>query len=328
MAILAVGGEADCWYPVSGQAFNFESAVGRYEATASRHAMKIVAAVSEIEMNFPANITTGWIHMYIYQEAIGDVVTDFIQIKTKAGLPAFRIGIDATGLWSIYKYSGAAWTSALGTTVAPVAINSLATIDILLTVGVSGTFKIFKDGVAVITFIGDTTIDNTNFGRLHIKGQPTSTKAINVSQVVIADESTLGFKLITQTPTSAGATSGWTGDYTMIDDTTYDINDFIETNVTNAISTFGTSNINAAYSTYNVKAVTVAMQSSNDAGSAVSDLQAAVRVGASNFFSANLGLTKDGSNYPVQGTFNLNPATAAVWTQAEVNAAEAGVKTV
>jgi hypothetical protein len=266
--------------------------------------------------------------MYLYQEAIGDVVADFIQIKTKAGLPAFRIGIDAAGLWSLYKYSGAAWSAALGTTVAPVAINSLVTIDILITVGVAGTFKLFKDGIAVITFTGDTTIDNTNFGRLHIKGQPTSTKALDVSQVVIADESTLGFKLITQTPTSAGATSAWTGDYTLIDDTTYDINDYIETNVVANISTFGTSNINAAYSTYNVKAVTVAMQASNDAGSAVSDIQAAVRVGASNFFSANLGLTKDGSNYPVQGTFNTNPATAAVWTQAEVNAAEAGVKSV
>lgn len=59
MGIYAVGGEEDCFYTVSGQAFATETTSGRYVSTLSRGAMKVTEATSEIELNFSSNITTG-----------------------------------------------------------------------------------------------------------------------------------------------------------------------------------------------------------------------------------------------------------------------------
>jgi hypothetical protein len=327
MSILAVGGEADCFYPIVSQNFAFESTAGRFESTASRHAMKIAQNVSEIELNFPSNLSMAWIHFYMYQETANQTVADWIQIKRKDGAPAFRIGLTSTGFWSLQKFIGSAWI-VLVTSTSSVLDTAAANIDIFINISATGTFSVYKDGVIVVTYSGDTTIDNTNFGRIHFKGQTGTTNEMNISQCIIADESTLGFKLITQTPNAAGSNSGWTGDYTLIDDTTLDTADYIETNVVGVTSTFNTSNINTLYSSYNVKAVTVAARGSNDSGSAISDTQAALRISTTNYFSPNLGLTKDGTDYSIQYTWNTNPATLGVWDQTTANAMESGVKSV
>lgn len=330
MSIYAVGGEADCFEPVSGQTYATETTSGRFEANASRGAMRITQASSELELYFPGgNVTEAYIHMYLYQEAV-TTENDWIRIKTVANGNAFRIGLESDGRWSLYKYSGGSFGTALVTSASPVVVSGLATIDIYLKRhATTGEFSVYKDGTLVVSYTGDTTGDAANFGRIHWKGLTGATNELNLSQVIIASENTIGWKLQTNYPNSNSATNtAWTNDYTAVDEFAYDSGDYIETNSTGQVETYGATDINAAYATYNVKALVIATRASNDSGSAVADIQGALRVSATNYFSANLSLTKDSAEHSVQAIFETNPNTAAAWSQAAVNAAEIGLKSV
>lgn len=328
MAVYVVGGEADCFYPVTGQTYNTSTTAGTYVSNASRGAMKVEQAVSELELNFSANVSTAYIHMYLHQEVVAGAVDDWIQIKQLDGDPAFRIGLNADGTWDFDKYSGAGWVN-LGTTSSAVVSAGAAAIDLYINVHAStGEFRVFKDGTEIGTFTGDTSIDNSTFGRIHFKGQTGTANELHVSQVIASSESTIGWVLVTLSPDGNGANTSWTGSYTDIDEFALNTADYIEAIATNLVETSTLSNINAAYSTYNVKAVGVAMRASNDSGSVISDLQACVRVSSLNYFSPNLGLPKDGSDYSLQYIWETNPNTSAAWSQAAVNALEAGVKSV
>lgn len=329
MTIYAVGGEEDCFYPISGQAFATETTSGRYVANLSRGAMKVTQGTSEIEINLSANITTGWLHWYMYQEIADSNVDDWIQIKKLNGDPAFRICLNSDGTWAVQKYSGAAWSADLAVSASAVLSSAAAYIDVKIIVHAStGEIRIYKDGTEVVTYTGNTSIDNTNFGRVHFKGQTGATKEMNISQFIAASESTVGWKLATLTATGNGANTAFTGDYTAIDEFPLNVSDYVESDTTGQVETYTASDIDSAYSTYNIKAVSVASRAANDSGSTITDVQFALRTAATNYFSSNAGLTKDGTDYSVQQIWETNPNTTAVWTQSEVNGLEFGVKSV
>jgi hypothetical protein len=328
MAVYVVGGEADCFTPVSGQDYAFETTSGRYVSTASRGAMKVAQTVSEIELFFPANLTETYIHMYLYQENVAGAVDDWIQIKKLDGSNAFRIGLNSDGTWDLDKYSGSTWVN-LTTAAASVLSNAAGSIDLFIKVdGTVGEFRVWKDGTEIITYTGNTSIDNASFGRIHWKGQTGTTNELDVSQVIVSSESTIGWVLATLYPDGNGANTSWTGSYTDIDEFQLNTADYIEAIATNLIETSSVSNIHASYSTYNVKAVGVAMRASNDSGSVINDLQAVVRTSSINYTSPNLLLPKDGADYSRQYIWEVNPNTSAAWSQAAVNGVEIGVKSV
>lgn len=329
MTIYAVGGEEDCFYPVTGQAFATETTSGRYVSNLSRGAMKVTQGTSEIELNFSTNVTTAWLHWYMYQEVADSNVDDWIQIKKLNGDPAFRICLNSDGTWAVQKFVSAAWSSDLAVSASPVLDSAAANIDVKIIVHAStGEFRVYKDGTEVLTYTGDTSIDNTSFGRIHFKGQTGATKEMNISQFIAASESTVGWKLATLIATANGANGAWTGDYTAVDEFPLNTADYIESDTTGQVETYVASDIDSSYSTYNVKAVVVAARAANDSGSTITDLQFAVRTASTNYFSANAGLTKDGTDYSVQQIWETNPNTTAVWTQSDVNGLEIGVKSV
>lgn len=331
MAVLAVGGEADTFTLVSGSAFAHESTAGRYESNASRTSMLVTSGASEIRLLFGSSVSTFWAHMYLYQEALPSSNADVIVFMNAAGTEGeYKVIMNTDGSWTFQKFKTATWTT-IGSTTAAVAVinNSGASFDFQIVRHITaGTFNVFKDGVSIFSFTAGDTDTDSAVGSVKFSGTTTNTRELNVSQVIIADESTVGWKLQTLYPDGNGANTSWTGDYTAVDEAVYASGDFIETNTLNNIETYTTANINGAYSSYNVKAVVVAARASNDSGSAINDLQAVVRTSATNYTSSNLGLTKDGQEYSVQAVWNTNPNTTAAWTQSEVNALEVGVKAV
>lgn len=325
MAVYFVGGEADTFMPVSGQTYAWSSTGGRFEANASRGAMQIDKGVSEIEAFFSANQTEAWMHMYLYYEDPA-AEANFIVFKTLAGADAYRIEQEAGGEWTIAKWDGGTWVD-LDTSAAAVLSNAAAAIDIhILRHASTGIFRVYKDGVVVCEFLGDTETDEANFGRIRWGGH--ATELLFVSQVAASDEAMIGWKVATMHATGNGANTAMDGDFNDIDEAALNVADFIEADATNEIETFTNQDLNVAYAAYNVKAVGVGIHASNDSASAVNDLQAALRVGGSNFFSANVSLPKDGTNYSRQAIFLTNPNTSNPWSQAEANGAEFGVKSV
>lgn len=328
MAILSAGSEADAFNLVAGSSYAHEATAGRFEATVSRLAMLVTSAASEIRHKFASPVGTFWTHVYLYLESPPGTSQDLILWETTAGTETpYKVIVNSDGTWTFQRYVSAAFVT-IGTTAASVLNNAAGVLDFQIVRAASGgIFNVYLNGASIFTFTGNTNTDSL-IGQLRFKGLVGASNEMNVSQIIIADEPTLGFKCVTLTPNANGANTAWTNDYTAIDEAVYDSADFIETNTVNAIETYGLSDIPAGLSTFNVKAVVVATRSSNDSGSTITDIQGAVRLAGVNYFSANMGLTKDGNEYSVQAVFNTNPATAAAWTQAEVNGAEAGLRAV
>lgn len=330
MTVLAVGGEGDCFEPVSGQAFSWDTTGGRFDANASRGALKVVNAASEIELFLPGgNVTEAWIHAKIYQETQG--TGDYIIIKNVAGDNAYKLEFEADGDWSIHVWDTAAWVELDITTANAVQVaDQLFNLDMhILVNGTTGIFRVYLDEVLLLEFTGDTLGDTASFGRIEFNGFAGATNEMFVSQVVVANEDTRTWVLQTHNPSGAGTTTDWpNGTYADVDEADYSGADFISTPDVDDVDTFAASDVNAAWTNYTVKALAVAMRGQIDAASPVGDVQAAVRSGGTNYFSSDLNLTNDGSEHSVQNVFNTNPNTAGAWNQTTVNSAEIGVKAV
>lgn len=328
MAVIYAGSEADAFNPQTSQTYVHEATSGRFEANASRGAMLVTSGTSELICPLPSTYTSFWFHVCLYQELAPGSSADYILFETTAGTEApYKIEINSDGTWTFKRYKSGAFTT-IGSTASAVLVSALGNIDIQVVKHAStGTFNVYKDGASIFAFTGNTDTDN-NVGRIHFKGVTGATSEMNISQVIFADESTIGWKLSTLYPDGAGSNTAWTGAYTTVDEFVYDSADYAETNATGQTSTFTAANINGAYSTYNVKGVIVAGRLSNDSGSAVADAQAALRTGGVNYFSSNLSLTKDGNEYSKQAVWSVNPGTTASWSQSEVNALEIGMKSV
>jgi hypothetical protein len=327
VTILKVGGEAECYNPISGQAFAFEATSGRYQSTASRYAMKVQQGVSEITLTLDANVTEMWMHAYIYQEGVA--ASDYIIFTTIAGTNAYKIALESDGRWSLYKWSSGAWGSALATSASPVIVNGAAAIDIHIKRNATGEFTVYKNGSSVVTFSGDTTGDAANFGLIHFIGLTSASNKMDLSQVVVTDTvDTRGWALCTLTPSGAGTTNAWGGAYTDIDDTTYDEADYLSTSAINNLATFAATDINAIYNSATVKGVAVAVRGGIDIASAVTALKAALHDSGADYVSSNLvGPTNDGVSHSGQNIWETDPATAAAWASVSaVNAVEIGVK--
>lgn len=325
MTVYAVGGEAECFSLVAGSTYVVEATSGRFESTLSRNALLVTNGLSEVELPFGTALTSAWIHMRLYQEAV-TAGNSYISLRNADGTETeYRIDIDASGFWTVSRFKSATFT-ALATTSAAVCVNEAADIDIFYNRAISGgQFQIYKNGVSLMSFTGDT--DTTSpVARIRFSGLTTNSREMNISQVIVTNESTIGWKLSTLNVDAAGANSAWTGTFADVDEANYDAGDFIRTTTVGNITTLNTVDINAAFSTFNVKAVVVAGRGSNDAGSPVADIQTAVRSGGTNYFTANLGFPKTGADNSVQTVYETNPATSAAWSQAEANAVEVGYR--
>lgn len=328
MTVYCTASEADSFSLGTSMSYAHSTDGSRYETNLSRGAMVVTQGASEIYAPFNTTLSDFWLHMRLYLENAPASTEAIFYIRNAAGTEdEYRILENTDGTWSIQRYKSATYTT-LATTASPMLVDAGADIDIhFVRNATTGSITVYKNGVSMLSFTGDT--DTTSLpGMVYFEGMTGTNNEMFVSQVIVADESTVGWKLATLSPTGNGSNTAWTNDFAAVDEFIFDNTDFIETNTVGNLETYTTSGINAAFSTYNVKAVTVAARASNDSGSAVADLQFVVRTSGTNYTSPNAGLVKDGTEQSKQYVWNTNPNTASAWTQAQVNAAEIGVKSV
>lgn len=146
------------------------------------------------------------------------------------------------------------------------------------------------------------------------------------SEIIIADEDTRGMRLQRCEPTSNGANTAWTGVFSDVDETGITDSDLISSASANQIETYGCGDIHSSMSAFAVKAVAVSARA-RKGGTGPQNLQAATRIGATNYFTSNLSALNT-AFAAVQGIWAVSPATGIAWTQAEVNAAEFGLKSI
>lgn len=216
------------------------------------------------------------------------------------------------------------WNGASFTTVSTISINIESNphdIDIYTKCNTaSGQIKLYVAGTlridsGVIDLSGCTSI---------VKARSTGAGAGPViSQLIIADEPTIGWRLVTRYPNGAGSDSAWTGAYTGVDEAVYTDADFINSASANQVSMF--TQTGPALTGYVVRAVAVTARAKKGA-SGPANLQLAVRSSGTNYFSASKALDVGYGGFC--NVWETDPATTADWQNTAVDSLQIGVKSI
>lgn len=141
------------------------------------------------------------------------------------------------------------------------------------------------------------------------------------SQCVAADVPTIGFKVMTRYASGNGAHTGWTGDYTDIDETVYSDVDFISAGSTGLKESF-TQTGPSIPSNYVVRAVAVAIRGKTSGG--VNNMKALLRIGSTDYVSGSIALS---AGYTAKvNVWEDDPSTGVDWTNASISNIQFGVE--
>lgn len=328
MAVVFVGGEITSFSPnetVSGER------VEKYSSTYARCSLRTIGAPGTPTMLSPVftSVTNCWVHMDFAVSA-GSGYSGWIDCLTlfdSTGTARVKLQKNEVGSLLRLVYNNGAGFVQAGSDYG-VNFTDLQTLDLqVLCNTASGRIKLYNAGTNVLDTGVLSLTGITDISRLMFSGSPSlspqTDTAVYASQVIVADESTIGWKLATFYPSGNGANTAWTGTFADVDEIVYNDGDFISSAVANDIETFtltgpslGTSAVKAVAVTTRVRRNTTGPQ----------NLQHALRVGGTNYFGSTKAL--DVGFTPEITLWATDPSTGIAWVPGDVAAVEAGVKAI
>jgi hypothetical protein len=196
-----------------------------------------------------------------------------------------------------------------------------------------GTVTVRVNGVAVLTLTG---LDTRNAGNASATGfRIMGTSATSLVDDIYANDTSGGApqndflgdcRIDTLFPNADGSNSAWTPStgtdhYALVDESTPNTTDYVETSGVGNKDTWNFQNLSAITGTiYGVQVSSAALK--DDAGAR--SIANTVKSGATNADGATQALSTSQLYY--MDIWATDPNTAAAWTEANVNAAEFGVK--
>jgi hypothetical protein len=249
---------------------------------------------------------------------------DFMVAFNSVGTAVFKVTRTAL-TYQMQYWDGSSWVNT-GSTVA-LSNSGFYTLDFVGVCGASGSVD-FHVNNSLQTSGSISDADCNNIAEIRLYQAWTFNVGTVFSQVIVADESTVGWKAYTKFPTSDSAVNvQWTGSYADVDEAVTNVGDFVESTAANDVRTY----LGAALSLgtqVTVKAVIVSFVALKVA-TGPQNIQGAMRLSGTNYFGPSVsGL---GSGY---GAFSwiraLNPSTGVTWTRSEAASAavEFGMKSI
>lgn len=335
MTILHAGGELSAFIaPVLGTSDVTEvTTAGEFNATYARSAIS-VGGNSGTKFSTPqfASSTDFWLHCE--KKTVGSTsqgTVNVIEFFNSSGTNVVRLTnqtgfASAVGTWRPEIWNGSTWQAGAGTAFTHTS-SSIIIVDVHIVVGGSTTTVDLYHGGALQASVSVSTTAVSNIASVSFKNHDSSSPT-RYSQIICTDaENTIGMKLATMVPNANSAVNtAWTGDYTAIDEaTTVDDTDFISGANDGDVETYGCTDATVV-SGMTVKALVVTARVKKGA-TGPQNVQAAVRIGSTNYYSGNLSNVTSGFG-PVVGVFTQDPSTSAAWNVTNLNAAEIGLKSV
>lgn len=331
MSILAFGGEMGFFIPSDGTVVEATATLGggisgSYNSSFARCYTACPLTPAYAETVEVAETADFWLHFEVDQYFFSNSSTQgpIVEFLDGSDVPFVRLNSDsqASTTWQVEYWTGAAWTAA-GTFTAPG--DSLQTLDInVVGNSASGSASVYLSGTNRLT---TAAIDLSAYGgvaKVRFYGRGSSiagTRAI--SQVIMADEPTIGWRLATVPATGAGATTDFTGTYTEIDEVVYSDADFINSAVANQVEIF--SHSSTVPSGYTVRAFGVTARAKRGA-SGPANLQLALRSSGTTYFSGSKAL--DVGYGAFCHVWETDPATAAAFATSAIASLQFGVKSI
>ena len=217
--------------------------------------------------------------------------------------------------WPLQTWNGASWTTVA--TLPHAEIIATGALDFHLKAETEGLIEVFKNEVSLASVAGDYSalagITNVEF-----RSAGTGGNATYWSQIIVADETTVGWRLAINPPSGNGAVNEWTGTFADIDEIAPSTSDLIVADAVN--ETILVSRAARTIPTqFSVAALVVSSYARKSDASVPQDMQAAVRVGGVNYFGGNEGLSVGFA--PHETIFATDPATGVAWTREVAGAA-------
>lgn len=210
-------------------------------------------------------------------------------------------------------------------------INTTYLIEVRIKIADSGgRVEVKVNGVSDIDFTGDTKESTyTQFNRVRLGNGPSAsyTTFAYFDNFIMDDAAWIGDTKIQKIlPTGAGTTTGWTpsagSNYACVDERPASDADYVSINANDTVDTYAAGDM--AGSINSVKCVQVQSRTESDGAPTPTNLKLAVRSGGTDYFSGDKAVPASPAG--LCHLWENNPADAAAWEEADVNAVEIGIK--
>lgn len=326
MTIDFVGGEMSAFSPSDSVATEIGT-TSTYDSAFSRCALS-VTGLSYMQTAQLTAMTERWTHIHLTNGNGNNALTDHPVVWLDGSdTEVVRLAAtgDINGTIALQYWNGASWATA-GSAVSLPLYSANQVLDVrILANSASGNLSLYVAGTERINQTVDLS-GVTSVRRIKVLGD--SSGGFNFittcSQIISADEPTIGWRLATLYPSAGGADSAWTGAYTAIDETVYSDADFINSGSAAQVSTFALTG--PAMTGYSVRAVGVTARARRGA-SGPQNIRMALRSAGTTYFSGSdiaLGL----GYAPVQTIWETDPATSAAWVNTNIASLQGGAKSI
>lgn len=322
--ILAFGGEMGFFTPADSETIEASTA-NTYNTTFARGNTKVIEGPTYAETpDIGSSLVNAWMHFEL--AALGGsngVVKDIFEWFDNAGTGRIKIRHEAqTGDTTFWYNIGAGYVQ-LGSTINVQFVTSSGVTTVLQTCDINvfcnsagGYIRFYVAGTERFNeSFNSTAIAQLNKARFYphqdvSAGRPTE----YVSQVVIADESTIGMAVMTLYASGDGPDTAWTNTWAEIDELVYSDADGINTVNNNDVENFAGTLV-SRIDIYSIRAVCVTARARRSA-TGPQNIQLNLNVGGTNYFSATKAL--DVAFKAFVNVWETNPATGVAWQPSDI----------
>jgi len=272
-----------------------------------------------------ADQTDVWIH---WNDRQSGTYTDWPMwyAYNGAGTAKLRLRDSTTGArtFVLEWHNGSTWVS-LGSVTDAFSLNTLTQHDVHVKIdGASSELAWYINKVQVVKAIGDFS-SIVGIAQANWLAARNNTHTTRISEVIIADESTISLRYKLILPETNGTHNDFTGDVADVDEVQLNNNDFIYATTANLLETFKAAARD--FSGFTIKTVSISIYGLRGQDGP-QNVQPVFRIGGADYLGTILPL--DWGFAPVREYFPLNPATGISWTPTDAGDAdlEFGLKSI
>lgn len=287
------------------------------------------AAFASVILN--TGITTSFMNFALNTAGnIGQGTADILTIKNQAGTEVVWLKGPSSGANNNVDFQR--WDGATRQTIANISQGQKTfvvwTIRIVIHAS-AGYIEAYQDGNLAASYgPADTTALGTSIKEWHFSTCGSSSPRF--SEVIVADESTIGWRVFTAYPNGAGTLTSWTGAYTDIDEAGIDDADSVYSGTTSAESSWNILNPDAPATGFLIEGVTLGARCKWD-GTGPSNIALGVyeagsldTTGGSYTIDTQQAMTL--GYLPYHKVYEVSTTTATNWTFTQINSLQIGQK--
>jgi hypothetical protein len=310
---------------------------GSVDTIYTSHGFATSRDFNHIYLRSPNGLTTFWLHFGI-KTAVSNVAE---QGTTPInGIPTvkfyhnnqiqFRMGrgnASATN-WYFNKTidNGVNWTQVGTFAIVPAATLMLLDIKVVISATV-GIYEIYKDGVLLTSFSGNTSSTDNAVSLIELgSGIELYSSSNNIySQMILADENTIGFKVQTLKVLSDNTPGTFLGTFARVNASTYTptSNLSVSSNTPDASIVFTVTDTIA--NSLTIDSVWTGARKRKVGPSAVTKSSFVLKIGATEYVDTPHNSTI-GEEVAIKTKWSANPSNGSGWTNATVDALQIGCK--